>query len=93
MWVCLKKILPLAVNKLNLKEPINKIKAFKIWNNYIKSRNFQYKISPVYFKNGILTVKCGNSIISSEFYLREKEILQEINKKERIISKLKFICQ
>lgn len=91
MWISLKKIIPLTINKFNFKGQIDKIKAFKNWNNYINNKRFQYKILPVLFKNGILTVQCDNPIIINEFYLRKEEILKEINKKEKIINNLKFV--
>ena len=95
MWTSLKKILPITINRLNIKKEIEEKEIFSKWQNIIKNKylSLNNKITPLSFKKGILIISCKNSVLVNEFQLKEKIFLKEINKDNILINKIKFICQ
>jgi len=51
------------------------------------------KVEPLYFKKGILTISCPDSVWANELKLRQNEIKEKLNEalKEKRIEKLKYV--
>jgi len=81
--------------KFSFKEEIEAIDIFKIWGEIIEDifdAEIRKLCEPFSFKQGTLSVKTENSILSQELQLRRNEIKNIINKKlqRTVVKKIIF---
>lgn len=74
---------------------VDAISIIRITQDFFSTKfpSFHHKISPVSFKNGVLTIASLSAPIASELKLHEKEIIDYINKQinQQSVKKLKFL--
>ena len=96
MFVPLKKILPVVLNKFGLKgETIEAVRVCQYWDEIIE-KIFKSRAADIskalYFKNKTLTVSVLNSTCASEFQFKDNEIIKEINQKigKNLVERINF---
>ncbi len=84
----IKDLLTKILNKYNLKKAAEAAFVCNIWNKEIKIKD----TFALFFKNNILTIKVKNSTLANELKLKEKELIDKINKKikKKLVDRLNF---
>ncbi|MCD6283711.1 DUF721 domain-containing protein [bacterium] len=94
MWIPIKDILPSTVNKLRIKNGIDRIKICKLAEEKMKEI-YSKNIKVLNFKNGDLIIQCGSHSLANEIHLNQRHIIESINSclgKDKI-KKIKFVVK
>ncbi len=95
MFVSIKKILAPIGERVGFGGSMEIYAIKKAWPQISKKflRGKEGKVSPLFFKKGILTISCPDSVWASELRLQQAEIIKKINEeiKEKKVERLKYV--
>ncbi len=95
MFIPIKNLLPKVVKNSGFSRQIEAAQVAEKFNEIIVKmfgRSVLKKARVMHLKDKVLAVKCLSSVLVQEIYLREKKIINELNKKfgKEVVSKIKF---
>ncbi|TAN58140.1 DUF721 domain-containing protein [Patescibacteria group bacterium] len=96
MFVKISDLLNKNIKKSGASEQVSAIDVLNEFNRIIEDRyakDLKDRVKPLYIKNKTLTVSCDNQTTASELKLRERKIIQELNKgkKEPPVQTIRFL--
>lgn len=91
----IKHLLSRAVQKAGIGRQVEAAQVVEKFNEIITEmfgKNVLKRARAVYLKDKILTVKCLSSVLVQEIYLKQKKIIDKLNRKfeKEVVSKIKF---
>lgn len=96
MFVRIKGLLKRSLKKLGIEKQVEAARVLEIFNQLAEEEfgsQIRNQVKPLYLKNKVLTVSVKNSVLASEFQLRQKQIIEKINQRfqKTVVSKLRFL--
>ncbi len=92
----LKDLIPKSINKAGIAGSVEAAVVCEKFGEVIKEtfgQAWQQNCKPLYIKNRTITVACLNNVVAQEVKLREKGLLESLEKKleKKLVERIRFV--